>query len=249
PEFILSWLERLIHQEEVNAFFEKHADSDQYTFCKSAIEKFNLRFTLNGLSQIPAYPQKVIFAANHPLGGMDAISMILLLKDVRPDLKFIVNDLLLAVTNLKDRFIGVNKVGKNAVASLQKVEEQFSSGTATFIFPAGLVSRKTKGKIRDLEWKKTFIAKAKKYDIPIIPVHIGGRLTNRFYRLANLRKLIGIKINIEMLFLVDELFKQENMQIDIQIGKAIPSAYFDTSKNNLEWAQFVKETVYDLVAK
>ena len=246
PGFIIRWIEKVIHQDEANALLEKHQNSDEYAFCKEALDHFNLRFTIKGKENIPPQPIKIIFASNHPLGGMDAISIIHLLKENRPDIKFIVNDLLMAVKQLKNRFIGINKIGKNAVLSLQKVEEQFAKGTATFIFPAGLVSRKNKGEITDPEWKKTFITKAKKYEIFVIPVHIGGRLTNRFYRLANFRKFLGIKVNLEMFFLVDELFRQKNMKIDIIIGRPIAPAAFDKSRSDKGWAEWVKEQVYNL---
>ncbi|MCG8384408.1 MAG: glycerol acyltransferase, partial [Cytophagales bacterium] len=147
---------------------------------------------------------------------------------------------------LKDRFVGVNKVGKNALASLQKVEKQFASDSATFIFPAGLVSRKKKGRIEDLEWKKTFVSKAKKYGKPVVPVHINGRLTDRFYRLANVRKMLGIKLNIEMFFLVDELYKQKNATIDIVVGDPVKPGVFTTDKLDREWAQWMKKKVYGL---
>ncbi len=246
PGFVIRWIEKIIHQKEVNDFFEKHENSDVYTFCEAALAELNLQFTIQGKENIPPEPQKIIFASNHPLGGMDAISIIHLLKNVRKDIKFIVNDLLMAVYHLKNRFIGVNKVGRSAVESLQNVEEQFATGTATFIFPSGLVSRKIKGKIMDLEWKKTFITKSKKYQIPIIPVHIGGRLTNRFYRLANFRKFLGIKVNIEMFFLVDELFRQKNMKVDIVIGKPIDPETFNKTKSDKEWADWMKERIYNL---
>ncbi|MEM6643142.1 MAG: 1-acyl-sn-glycerol-3-phosphate acyltransferase [Bacteroidota bacterium] len=246
PGFVVSWVEKIIHQREVNEFMELHGESDLYTFCEEALKQFNLHFKLNGLEHIPSFPERVIFASNHPLGGMDALSIIHLLKDVRPDIKFIVNDLLMALKNLNERFIGINKVGKSAVASLQKVEQQFAEGTATFIFPAGLVSRKIDGQIMDLEWKKTFVSKARKYGLPVVPVHIGGGLTNRFYSLANLRKKLGIKANIEMFFLVDELFKQKDLEIEINIGKAVAPATFDKSKSDKEWAVWMKALVYDL---
>lgn len=248
PEFVLKWFEKIIHQKEFNEFMEYHEHSDLYTFCKAVLDKFNLQLSISGTENIPDHPQKIIFASNHPLGGMDALSVVHLLKDIRPDIKFIVNDLLMSVKHLRDRFIGINKVGRSPKESLQKVEQQFSEGTATFIFPAGLVSRKINGQIIDLEWKKTFITQAKKYDLTVVPVHIGGQLTNRFYRLAKIRKFLKIKVNIEMFFLVDELFRQKNMHVDIVIGAPIASSSFDKSKNDLAWAEWVKEKVYKLKA-
>ncbi len=246
PGFFIRWIEKVIHQDEVNEFMAKHKDDDSFAFCQAAVDDFNLELNLEGIENIPRPPAPIIFASNHPLGGLDAIAIIHLFREVRPDIKFIVNDLLMNVRTLKDRFIGVNKVGKNAVESLQMVEKQFASETATFIFPAGLVSRKTKGKIEDLEWKKTFISKAKKYGKPVIPVHIDGRLTNRFYRLANVRKFLGIKLNIEMFFLVDELFKQRNTRIDIVIGEPIMPETFTRERSDKDWANWVKAKAYEL---
>ena len=246
PGFIIRWVERVIHQKTVNEFMWKHREDDAFEFCDSAIKLLDLNLNLKGTEHIPPTSESCIFIGNHPFGGMDAITIIHLLKQNRPDITFIVNDLLMAVRNLKDRFVGVNKVGRNASQSLQKVEQQFASQTATFLFPAGLVSRKIKGEIMDLDWKKTFVTKAKKYQKPVIPVHIDGRLTNRFYRLAKIRKFLRIKLNIEMFFLVDELFKQYGKTVNIVIGEPILPETFTKDKSDYQWAQWVKEEVYKL---
>lgn len=246
PSFVIRWIEKVIHQDQVNAFMAANKDADAFEFSKAAVELLNQKLSIKGVENIPQPPQSCIFVANHPFGGMDAITIIHLLKDVRPDITFIVNDLLMAVRNLKEKFVGVNKVGKSAAESLQKVEEQFASDSATFLFPAGLVSRKIDGEIMDLEWKKTFVTKAKKYGKPVVPVHIDGRLTNRFYSLAKIRKFLGIKLNIEMFFLVDELFKQQNKEVNIVIGTPVLPSTFTRDKTDLEWAQWMKGEVYKL---
>lgn len=246
PGFVVRWIEKIIHQDQVNTFMAANKDANAFEFCEAAVELLNQNLSIKGKEHVPPMDQPCIFVANHPFGGMDAITIIHLLKDVRPDITFIVNDLLMAVRNLKEKFVGVNKVGRSAAQSLQKVEEQFESGNSTFLFPAGLVSRKIHGEIIDLEWKKTFVTKAKKYNKPVLPVHIDGRLTNRFYRLANLRKFLGIKVNIEMFFLVDELFKQEGKEVKIVIGKPILPETFTRDKSDFEWAQWVKGEVYKL---
>jgi len=113
------------------------------------------------------------------------------------------------------------------------------------MFPAGLVSRKIEGKIVDLTWQKHFIKKAIEYEREIVPVYIQGRNSNRFYRLANWRKRLGIKANIEMLFLPDEMFRQKNQTIKIVVGKPI---HYDGLRNRPPevWAEFVKREVYNL---
>ena len=246
PGFLIRYVEKILHQDEVNEFFNAQKGANAFEFSQAAMKKFNITIKVHGKENIIKPPKGVIFAANHPLGGFDAVAIISALRDIRPDLMFIVNDFLLSVENLKDRFVGVNKVGKNAAESLQRVDMQFASNTATFIFPAGLVSRKVKGEIKDLLWRKTFISKAKKYQKPVIPVYIEGRLTDRFYRLANFRKRIGLKFNIEMLYLVDELFKQEGNTMHVVIGKPISPDTYDGSKTDIEWSAWTKEQVYAL---
>ena len=180
PGFVIRYVEKILHQDEVNEHFNKTKGFNPFEFSQATMKKFNIKVKVHGTENVIQPPKGVIFAANHPLGGFDAVAIISVLKDIRPDLMFIVNDLLMSAESLRPRFVGVNKVGKNAAESLQRVDQQFGSDTATFIFPAGLVSRKEKGEIKDLLWKKTFISKAKKYQKPIIPVYIEGRLTDRF---------------------------------------------------------------------
>ena len=177
---------------------------------------------------------------------MDALAIIKEVYPIRSDLKFVVNDLLLNLPNLKDLFTGVNKHGSNSKESLTALNELFASERAIFVFPAGLVSRRKKGKVEDLEWKKTFITRSKKFQTPVIPVHIDGELTSFFYRLSNFRSRVGIKANIEMLYLVDELFKQKGKTLRIKFGKSISYNTFDKTKKDLEWAQWVKDKAYAL---
>lgn len=244
PGFFFRYVERILHQDDINKFMASQPNANSYEFCKAVMEKFQVTLDISGIAHVPLPPEGIIFASNHPLGGLDALAIITSLKEVRPDIKFIVNDLLLNIKNLKDSFIGVNKVGRNASHSLKLVDEQFASDYATFIFPAGLVSRREKGVIRDLEWKKTFISKAKKYKKSVVPVYIEGKLSNRFYRLAAIRKALGIKLNIEMFYLADEFYKLQDTKMKITIGKPIPVETFDSSKSDREWAQWTKDQVY-----
>lgn len=245
PGFLLRYLKKTIHQEEVNTVILDNEGHDGYEFALNVLNRLNIRVEVEGLENIPS-EGAVIFACNHPLGGMDALAIIEKAYPIRPDLKFVVNDLLLHLPNLKDLFTGVNKHGANSKESLTALNDLFGSSRAIFVFPAGLVSRKKKGKVEDLEWKKTFITRSKKFKSPIIPVHLDGELTNFFYRLSNFRTSIGIKANIEMFYLVDELFKQKGKILSLKFGKSIAYETFDASKKDAEWAQWVKAKTYAL---
>lgn len=245
PRFLINYLKRIIHQEETNEVIEKNENANGYEFSLDVLNHLNINVKISGKENIPTNGA-VIFAVNHPLGGMDALAIIKEVYPIRPDLKFVVNDLLLHLPNLKDLFVGVNKHGTNTKSSLQALNDLFASEGAVFVFPSGLVSRKKNGIVEDLEWKKTFITRAKKFNTSVIPVHIEGELSPFFYRLANFRTNLGVKSNIEMLYLVDELFKQKDKTLAIKIGKAIPHTTFNSTKTDLEWAQWVKNKVYSL---
>jgi putative hemolysin len=166
-----------------------------------------------------------------------------------PDVKFVVNDFLINVKNLEPVFVPVNKVGRQTAEYVAKIDAAYSSDCQILYFPAGLCSRKIKGKITDLEWHKNFINKAVKFKRDIIPVYFEGKNTNFFYNLANFRKRVGIKVNIEMLYLVDEMYKQKNSKINLVFGEPISYTTFDKTKTPTEWANYVREKVYSLSNK
>ncbi|MFT4602219.1 MAG: putative hemolysin [Arenicella sp.] len=245
PGFIIRYLKRTLHEDDVNETLRINKGVTAIPFSDHVVKKFRMKVIFHGEENIPK-EGGVILAANHPLGGMDAMAMVTEFKHHRTDFKFVVNDILMNLENLKDMFVGVNKHGTNTKDSLKVLNDLFASEQAVFVFPAGLVSRKKKGKLRDLEWKKTFVTRARKFEREVIPVFIDGELSKFFYRLANFRTKIGIKANVEMLYLVNELYKQTDKELHITFGKPIPHTTFDKSKRDIEWAQWIKDKVYEL---
>jgi putative hemolysin len=244
PGFVIRYLEKIIHQDQVNTFLFKTQTTDQ-DFCKDTLEYIGVTYSIKGLENIPD-TGKCILVMNHPLGGMDAMALVDSIRTRRTDVKFIVNDLLLNLEPLRNIFVGVNKHGKTKNTSLAQVETLFKSEQVVCIFPAGLVSRKKQGKVTDLDWKKTFVKQAKLNNQTIVPIHISGELSNFFYRLANFRTFIGLKANIEMLYLVDEMYRQKGKHIQITVGEPIHASTLDKSKSDIKWAAWFKEKVYQL---
>ncbi|PJA08025.1 MAG: glycerol acyltransferase [Flavobacteriales bacterium CG_4_10_14_0_2_um_filter_32_8] len=245
PQFLINYLKRTLHQDEVNQVLYENRDLYGYDFCQELIHRFQIEIKVKGLENIPK-EGGYIFASNHPLGGMDAMALVTVMAPIRTDIKFIVNDILLNLKNLKGLFVGVNKHGVNSKESLNLVDDLFASDQAIFVFPAGLVSRRKKGIVADLEWKKTFITRAKKHHKSIIPVYVGGNLSNFFYHLSNFRTNLGIKANLEMLYLADETFKQKNKTLTIIFGKPIPASFFNHSKSDKEWAKWMETKVHNM---
>lgn len=242
PRFILSYLKNVIHQKELNRAIWLNRDKMGIDFARRILDEFGVIIKVHGMEKLPRSGNQLI-ASNHPLGGLDGMALMSEVGWVRTDFLFPVNDLLMNLPNLRQLFIPVNKHGSNA-ENIRIFNDTFASDILLLYFPAGLVSRKINGDIIDLEWKKTFLTRSIKYKRDIIPVHISGRNTSFFYNLANLRKRLGIKANIEMLYLVDEMYKQKDKVINITFGDLIPIETFDKRHTHHEWAQILKEHVY-----
>ncbi len=243
PSPLISYLERVIHEDEINDIMTRFRDLYGLDFVDALIEDLGVEVVLEGADNIPV-DDSVIFASNHPLGGLDGIAIMQAIGRHRRDVKFLVNDILMNIRNLEPLFVPVNKVGGQAKSGIIAIDQAYASDNALLVFPAGLVSRKIRGKIADLEWKKSFISKAKKYKRDIVPVYIDGKNSNFFYNLARLRQKFGLKVNIEMLYLPDEMFSQRNHTVTIRVGKRIPYQEFDRSRSEREWAHHVREIVY-----
>ncbi len=248
PRFVVRYLKRIIHQDEINKFLDEHGDKQGVEFITEILKMMNVTYTVEGLENIELNG-RYLFASNHPLGGLDGIILIHSLGQKFPEVKFPVNDLLMHVTQLHTVFIPVNKHGAQSSQNARMLEDAYASSTQILYFPAGLCSRRQNGKIEDLEWKKSFITKAIKHERNIVPVFFSGKNSLFFYNLAKFRKSLGIKANIEMLYLVDEMFKQKGKSIAVRIGKPIPYNTFDNSKNPNEWAKWVKNIVYNMQPK
>lgn len=246
PGALVRYLERIVHQEEINEALLGMQDLKGLEFVESAlIDKFGLEMEVVNPENLPA-EGRFIVASNHPLGGLDGMALMHVIGKKRRDLKFVSNDILMELHSLRELFIAVNKHGRTNVEMVRMLEADFASDMLILIFPAGLVSRRQGGRIMDLEWKKTFITKALQHKRDIVPVYIEGRNSNFFYNLANWRKRLGIKVNIEMLYLPDEMFRQQNKKLRIYFGKAVPYSTFTKDLTHQQWAQLMKKHVYAL---
>ena len=245
PNFVLSYIKRIIHQDEMNQFLLQTKDAYAHDFICEALKYFQIKVTSEGLENIPEQGGCIV-VCNHPLGGLDGIAVMNEVGKRRKDIKAFVNDLLMNLENMKSLFIPFNKHAKNAVENVRRIDQIYASDECIVIFPAGLVSRRQKGKIKDLEWKKSFVAKAIKYKRTVIPIYIDASNSRFFYNLASFRQLIGIKTNVEMFYLVDEVFKQKGKSIKLTIGSPIPYTTFTKTCSAFDWAEKVKEHIYGL---
>ena len=246
PRFLVSYLKKIIHQDEVNFFLRENNDKYGLDFIRSFMNFFNNSFEIRGIENLPD-GGRYTFVSNHPLGAQDGLGLGLILGE-RYDgkIKFLANDLLMNIPQISSLFIPINKTGGQSRNLPQQVTAAFESDNHIVMFPAGICSRRQKGVIRDLEWKKTFVVKSVQSKRDVVPIHFEGQNSEFFYRLANLNKLLGLKVNIAMLYLSDEMFKNRDKKFTVTIGKPIPWQTFDASRRPAEWAQYVQDIVYSL---
>ncbi|MBR3939736.1 MAG: 1-acyl-sn-glycerol-3-phosphate acyltransferase [Bacteroidales bacterium] len=245
PRFLMRWLNKLLHVDEINYYLYTYRDKFGPDFTEAILtEALSVKIEVVNPQNIPQGVNPLL-VGNHPLGGVDGMALINEIGKVRRDILFPVNDFLLYLPGLRSNFIPINIVGRNS-SNLNALEEAFADNNALLYFPAGLCSRKQKGEIKDLEWKKTFIKKAVQYHRDITPVYVDAKNTNRFYRIANWRKKLGIKFNIEMALLPDEMFRQRGKTIRLVFGKPISYTMFDNRYTDKQWAAMVREHVYRL---
>ncbi len=245
PRFLIRYLKRIIHQDEVNDFLLKHHGKYGLDFSQAIIDDFRINYEVEGLEELPK-DNRYLFVSNHPLGGMDGIVFLTVVGRKFENIKFPVNDILTYLRYLNNIFLPINKHGGHSKEAFAAIEDAYKSDAQMLMFPAGLVSRKKRGVIKDLEWKKSFIKKAIQHKRDIIPVRITGENSNFFYNLSKWRTRLGIKANLEMLYLSDELFKQKDKTLNLKFGKPIPWTTFTKEKKHEEWAAEIKEIVYKL---
>jgi len=245
PGFIIRFLKKIIHEDEINAIINRSRHLDGIPFLMDVLDNMNVKVEIRGGENVPS-SGRFIFAANHPVGGVDAMAIFSAIYKYYPSVVSPANLLLNNIPNLRPLVFGVDVFGKASKETALKLDELYESDTQIMIFPAGEVSRKNKGNISDIAWQKSFITKAARHRRDVIPVHISGRNSGLFYIIANLRKKVGIKMYIETLLLPREMMKQKNSTTIITIGKPVPFQTFTPDKTPVEWAQNVKGIVYSL---
>lgn len=248
PRPFVSWLKHIIHQDEVNRYLWESRHLTGTEWLEECVRYLDMTLEIVGKENLPSKDDGKLytFVSNHPLGGEDGVALGAIIgRHYDSRFRYLVNDLLMNLPGLAPLCIPINKTGNQSRNFPAMVEAGFKSDNHMLMFPAGICSRRKNGVIRDIPWKKTFVAKSVEYQRDIVPIHFGGQNSDFFYRLANFSDK-HLKFNLAMLFLVDEMYKNVHKTFRIAIGKPIPWQTFDKSKTATEWAQWVKDKVYEL---
>ena len=249
PPFLISYVERLIRQKELNEILRATLPSEGSEFSRRVLDFLDITVDVEGLGHLKD-GERYMFASNHPLGGLDGMALITVLGGKYGDdnIRFLVNDMLMNVLPLRNIFLPVNKFGKQGRDNTKIINEKMESDCQIFQFPAGLCSRMNdKGEIADLDWQKSFVAKAIEYKRDIVPVYFEGRNSMKFYNTARWRKKLGVKFNLEQVLLPSELCKARGSNFRIIIGKPIPWQTLEAlGANPKEIAQKIRTISYSL---
>lgn len=245
PRFAVRWLERTICQDQLNAILLKMAGKNSVDAASAALTEMGITIDEKGLEQLPE--GRYMFVSNHPLGGLDGLALISLIGNrYERHIKFLVNDLLMAVEPLRGVFLPVNKYGSLSRATATQIEEALKSDEQFITFPAGLCSRmQPDGTIADLPWQKAAVNHAVNYQRDIVPIYFDACNSKFFYRFAKWRKKLGIKFNIELIFLPKEMIKQCGSTLHVIIGEPIPWTSLDARAPKKEAAR-LRDIVYSM---
>jgi hypothetical protein len=245
PRFVISFIKRFIHQDEMNATIYRSRHLMGVPFINNILDEWKMIIDIKGSENVPS-KGRFVLVANHPVGAIDALTFFNAAYRFFPDIVSPSNELLSLIPNFRPLILGLNVFGKNTKETVVKLQKLFESDSQILIFPSGEVSRRRKGIILDTVWQKSFITKSIEHKRDIIPFHISGRNSNLFYNVANLRSFLGIKMYVESMLLPHEMMKQRNSRVTITVGKVIPYQTFTSEFSPLEWAQKIKSIVYSL---
>ena len=247
PRWVVSYLKKLVHQDFLNEFLtEGYQGVD---FCVKAVEYLDVTLDVSGLEGLDTSgATHYTFVSNHPLGGIDGVALGSIVGEAFDGhIRYLVNDLLMNLKGLAPLCVPVNVLGKGQSRDLaDNIDEAFRSDNQMVMFPGKLCSRKIDGKIQDLPWGKAFIRKSVMTGRQVVPVHFIAQNSNRFYRVATWCKRLGLKFNLAMLLLPDEMYKARHSTFKVVFGDPIPPETFDGSRTPYEWAQWVRSQVYEL---
>ena len=247
PRFVVRWVAGLIQQDEINRIIHAYPNDDSVTFARHILEEFKVKIEVVGIENLRD-KERFIVASNHPLGGLDGVAMLDTVGAIYPDVIFPVNDMLLFIPQFQSAFIPISKQGGNIsnTANLKNIQANFASERPILYFPAGICSRRQRGVIKDLEWKKSFITLSVKNRRDVIPALFHGRNSGFFYGLSNFRMKLGVKFNVELILLPREMFRQQGKTFRVIFGKPIPYSFFNERYTPDEWAQLLRDFVYTL---
>ncbi len=246
PRFLVRWMERFIHQDFINGFLTQGYDGTE--FCLKCLEYLDVKIDVKGLENLDvAGGAKLTFASNHPLGGVDGIALLGVIGErTGKPVRLLVNDFLMNIKPIASLSVPVNKMGGQSRDLPTQVKAIYESDDDILVFPAGKCSRKINRHIQDTAWSKSFVSQSIATGRWIVPVRFFGENSKRFYRVESIRERLGIRFNIGMMLLPDELYRARHKRFRIMFGKPFTPSDLDGTLSSLQLADKIRNEVYRL---
>lgn len=220
---VVALLRIVFRESEFRRFSDRYPHLTGFDFVEQALDHFDFGISVSDRERerIPAWG-RVVIVANHPIGSLDGLALLKMVGEVRRDVKVVANEVLGAVEPLRSLLLRVDNMGSRTTRdNVRAIEQHLQSDGALIIFPAGEVSRMGATGVKDGPWRHGFLRFAAKAKAPIVPMFVDARNSVFFYSLSMLAKPLST------LWLVREMFKHNNKNMRIRIGRAIEHDTYD----------------------
>jgi putative hemolysin len=238
---IISFLRTLFHESEIQQFEKRFAYLEGFDFIDEVLRYFDFTYKISGrdMERIPSHG-RVIIVANHPIGTLDGLALLNLVRKVRPDVKVVANEFLSRFKAYGPVLLPIDNIsGRTPRDNLKNISKYLEQEGAVIIFPAGEVSRMGPQGVRDGVWNKGFYRFAKETRSPVLPIYVDGRNSMFFYALSIVAKPLST------LWLMHEMFKQENNTIEFKVGDRVEyETYAELRLPAMEVAQMFRKHLY-----
>ena len=237
---VIRSMRALFAENKINNFLQEHEGLEGTDFIEKVMEYFDFSYTVSNTDKenIPA-TGAVVIVANHPLGALDALSLIMLVSEVRSDIRVVGNDLLDNIPPMRSLLLPINNLdgspGKN---NIRNIQEALRQQQAVIMFPSGEVSRARLNGVRDTRWHSGFLRFASKTEAPILPVYMHARNSMMFYAASSVWKPLG------SLLLVQEMLRQHAKTMTIRVGRMIPYQHINSRLTTRAQVKLVKKHLY-----
>ncbi|WP_112830416.1 1-acyl-sn-glycerol-3-phosphate acyltransferase [Rhizobium cremeum] len=188
-----------------------------------------------------------IMVSNHPTGIADGVAVFDLLKRRRPDMMFFANrDAIRVNPRFAEIIIPVewreeHKSKLKARETLKLTNRAIEEQKATVLFPSGRIAYWANGRLNERPWKTSAVGLARKYDLPILPVHMTARNSGLFYWFAKW------STELRDMTVFHELLNKRGDRFDFVIGDLISPARLEGDLNDVT-AALEHHTVHALAA-
>lgn len=245
PRAAVRALEHCLCVDRLNDYIVGHAHLPTAEFLHGFLSSLQVTYSVEGLDSLRS-DGRYIMASNHPFGGLDGVILAATMIDRFGDVGVVVNDLLSEIRPLSGIWIPVNTHGAQRSDNVRRYDEVMRSDKPVVTFPAGLCSRRIAGRVRDTRWHPSFVKRAIMHGRDIVPVYVDGQLSDAFYRMAAMRRRLGIGVNLEMLRLPSEMYAQRGQHISIRIGKPLSCHDIRHSESTHDVCRQVRDKVYEM---